>query len=442
MSLRTASFDLKVRIAGGRAYAQFLEDSRRAETSTRDELEHRSALAACRMAAYAAQRTDWYAKAYADAGLRPQDLVDDPTLFAHLPLVDKGDVRDHFEQFLARDSGVRRTVEAHTGGSTGQPLRVLRDATVGPAAQSWRLFGWWGVHPSDDMALVVRDQSRGLRRAVEDARWWPARRVHLDVAAMDVARMRAFVEDCRRVRPRLVVGYAAALHELARVVLDGGWDFPSPVAVSATASPLTPSQRRDVTEALGAPVYDTFRAAEVGYLAGQCERLDGLHVLADQRLLEVVDDAGRPVPAGVPGDVVVTDLSNRAFPLVRYRLGDVAAWSSTSCPCGRPFPLLSHVAGRTNDVVRMPSGRVSVYSFVDLLLQHPCVRQYQLHQLEDHSFRVDVVPTSTEVREEHLEPLCRSLEGRLGGEVPVRVRLVPEIRHERGKSKTVVSHLP
>lgn len=441
MSIRSAAFDAKVRLAGGRPYAAFLQASRAADAGDLAGVLRRQASDACRMAGYAAERTDWYRRTYAAADVDLRRLQDVPSLFSTLPIVSKDDVRDHFDGFVARDSGVRKVAQASTGGSTGVPLRVLRDVTVGPAALSWRMLGWWGVHPSDDSAQLVREPVHGIRQRVHDALWWPTRRVHLDVAAIDPEGMRQFVEQCRRVRPRLLVGYAGALHELARAVTERGWDFPAPVAISSTAAPLTPVQRSEVTAALGAPVYDTYRTGELSYLGGQCEQRAGIHVLADQRLLEVVDEQGRPVAPGVEGEVVVTDLLNRAFPLVRYRLGDIAAYSPTPCPCGRPFPVLTRIAGRSNDVIRTPSGTVSVSSFASVLMKHPGVRQYQIHQLADYSLTVKIVPTSQELRAQDLEPVSRALGEQLGCQLPVRVELVEHIAHERGKQKTVVSHL-
>ena len=442
MTLRLATFDAKVRLAGGRPYAQFLRASREADDSDLADVLARSAVAAARLARWASEHTAWYRQAYLAAGVDLTALEADPAAFARLPIVDKTDVRDHYDAFVARDSGIRKTATATTGGSTGVPLTVLKDVTVGPAALSWRMLGWWGVHPSDDSAQLVRGPAHGLRLRVHDALWWPTRRVHLDVASVDTAGMRRFVQDCRRVRPRLLVGYAGALHEFARTVHEAGWDFPPPTAISSTAAALTPVQRRDVTEALGAPVYDTYRTGEVSYLGGQCERLGGIHVLADQRLVEVVDEQGLPVAPGAEGEVVVTDLLNRAFPLVRYRLGDVAAWSPEPCACGRPFPVLTRVAGRSNDVLRTPSGRVSVYSFASVVVQHPGVRQYQLHQRGDHSVTIRIVPATDALRVEDFEPVRRSIAEELHGEVAVRVELVPVIGHERGKSKSVVSDLP
>ena len=67
---------------------------------------------------------------------------------------------------------------------------------------------------------------------------------------------------------------------------------------------------------------DEYRGSETLWMAGECRLQTGLHVFADARKIEVVDDEGRSLPAGEVGDIVVTDLANRVFPIVRYRLGD------------------------------------------------------------------------------------------------------------------------
>ena len=72
--------------------------------------------------------------------------------------------------------------------------------------------------------------------------------------------------------------------------------------------------------------------------------------------VEIVDDAGRPVPPGTEGNIVVTCLTNYAMPLLRYRLGDFAELGS-DCSCGRGLPVLKRILGRErNSVLIAPSG--------------------------------------------------------------------------------------
>jgi phenylacetate-CoA ligase len=438
MSLRTRSFDAKVGLLGGRAYADFAREAREAERSDAATLARRQTRAAAGLVRYAAEEAPWYRERLSPDVLRG---LEQPGGFDAVPVLEKSDLRENFDALRAAGAGRRKAVVARTGGSTGEPLTVLKDFTIRPAALQWRLMQWWGVHPADDAALLERSPYSGWRQRAQDLVWWPTRRAHLDAASMSEDDVRRFVARLRAVRPRVLFGYAGALHELALTVRREGWQLDPVPVIASTAAPLTPVQVADIEQVLGGTVHDVYRSAELSLVAGQCEHRAGLHVQSDHKLLEVVDAEGRRVPDGTPGEVVVTDLLNRVQPLVRYRLGDVAVMDPEPCVCGRPFPVLRTLAGRSNDVLRTPSGRVSFYTFAGKFTDQGTVRQYQIHQLEDFSLLVKIVPASDAVRLADLRDALDHLADELHGEVQVRAELVAQIPHVRGKHKTVVSHL-
>lgn len=439
MTLRQTLFDAKVRLAGGRAYGSFLEKTRDAEEMSRTELLRRQREDAAELVRYAARRSPLYRDRL--AAVLEEDLTD-PQVFARIPILEKEQLRDHYDGLIAEGSGVRRTKVARTGGSTGLPLKVLKDFSVRPAALTWRLMGWWGVDPSDNSASVERLPWSGMRRIVNTALWWPTRKLNVDAGAMDEADLKRFADGIRRIRPTMLWGYAHSLHEFALAVERNGWDVPAPRAISSTAAPLTETQAAEIERILGAPVYETYRAAELSLIAGQCEIRRGMHIQADHKLLEVVDDQGRPVPDGEPGEIIVTDLLNRAQPMIRYRLGDVGIIDPEPCACGRPFPVLKSLLGRSNDVIRTPEGLVSIYSFASAFSAHQAIRQYQIHQLPDYSLLLKVVPSSPGVTMDDLSGALADLSHEFSGTLPVSAELVPLIPHIRGKQKSVVSHLP
>ncbi|MGW9627798.1 phenylacetate--CoA ligase family protein [Microbacterium sp. NPDC055521] len=439
MTLRRRLFDTKVRLGGGRAYRRFLERARGADVMSRAELLRRQHEDAAELVRYAASRSPLYRDRL--AAVLEDDLTD-PQVFARIPILEKEQLRDHYDELIADGSGVRRTKVARTGGSTGLPLKVLKDFSVRPAALTWRLMGWWGVDPSDNSASVERLPWSGMRRAVNTALWWPTRKLNVDAGAMDEADLKRFADGIRRIRPTMLWGYAHSLHEFAMAVERNGWEVPSPRAISSTAAPLTETQSDDIERILGAPVYETYRAAELSLIAGQCEVRRGMHIQADHKLLEVVDDQGRPAPNGVAGEIIVTDLLNRAQPMIRYRLGDVGVIDPEPCPCGRPFPVLKSLLGRSNDVIRTREGLVSIYSFASAFSAHQAIRQYQIHQLPDYSLLLKVVPSSPRVTLDDLSGALADLSHEFGGSLPVSAELVPLIPHIRGKQKSVVSHLP
>ena len=102
---------------------------------------------------------------------------------------------------------------------------------------------------------------------------------------------------------------------------------------------------------------NNYGATETGaYTAGGCDRHTGLHLFEDQIQFEVVDDEYQPVPDGEQGSrLLITNLFNRTQPLIRYELNDLIIRSPDPCPCGRPFPLLKSIEGRSDDVLEMPA---------------------------------------------------------------------------------------
>lgn len=438
MGMRRAVFDLKVAVVGGKPYRDFLRRSRLADESSRDALLHQQRADAAELARWASQRSTWYRERIGP--LLDEDLTD-PEVFARIPILEKEDLRDNFEEICAADSGVRRTMVARTGGSTGQPLKMLKDFSVRPATLTWRLMDWWGVDPSDDSASVERLPWHGVKHVANTAFWWPTRKVNVDAGAMDEADLAYFARAIRRIEPTMIWGYAHSLHEFALAVEKNGWQVPSPRAISSSAAPLTAIQAADVERILGAPIYETYRAAEVSLIAGQCEYRRGMHIQSDHKLLEIVDEAGRRVPDGEAGEIVVTDLFNHAQPILRYRLGDVGVIDPEPCECGRPFPLLKSLLGRSNDVIRTREGLVSIYSFASAFSKHPAIRQYQIHQLEDYSLLLKVVPSGPGVTIADLDGALADLSHEFHGALPVAAELIEALPHVRGKQKSVVSHL-
>src|SRR5690606_25431630 len=130
-----------------------------------------------------------------------------------------------------------------------------------------------------------------------------------------------------------------------------------PRSVIVGAEKLYPFQRKLIEEAFAAPVFETYGSREFMLIAAECDRHEGLHLTSEHLLVEILDEDGRPTPAGEAGNVVITDLYNFGMPFIRYANGDraIAGWSK--CSCGRGLPLLRQVTGRRLDVLHSPDGR-------------------------------------------------------------------------------------
>ncbi len=145
------------------------------------------------------------------------------------------------------------------------------------------------------------------------------------------------------------------------------------------AEPWTEGLRVALERAFGCPAYDIYGLSEIigPGVAGECEARDGLHVADDHFLPEVIDaDTGRPLPPGREGELVLTSLTKRAMPVIRYRTGDITTLTTVPCACGRTSARMARVKGRSDDMLIIkgvnlyPSEVESTLLAVDELVPH------------------------------------------------------------------------
>jgi phenylacetate-CoA ligase len=160
-------------------------------------------------------------------------------------------------------------------------------------------------------------------------------------------------------------------------------------------------------------VYDQYACGEVLGGAYECEERDGLHVAEEHNLIEV------EAPSGEEGDILVTDLDNYAFPLIRYRNGDWGSLETGSCSCGRQLTRLRSSIGRKIEVVRFPDSREFNRTFFGRFFnQFAFIDAYQVVQTSATAVevRVELNDTSAE-----LAPIGRKLREHMGPEVKVTI---------------------
>jgi phenylacetate-CoA ligase len=120
------------------------------------------------------------------------------------------------------------------------------------------------------------------------------------------------------------------------------------------AEPWTEGMRAALERALGCRAVDIYGLSEIvgPGVSGECEARDGLHIADDHFLPEIVDPAsGAPLPPGREGELVLTTLTKRALPLIRYRTGDLTSLTLEPCPCGRTSARMARVKGRADDML-------------------------------------------------------------------------------------------
>jgi phenylacetate-CoA ligase len=273
------------------------------------------------------------------------------TSFDQFPIIDKAFARAHHAQLL-NPHYRGKLIRKKTGGSTGEPFVYY----TGVEAQSYLwaciLLSWrvTGYRIGEPVAFVAGSSlfGSGWKQKV----YYALMNVRLYSAFdMSAERLDAYADSIARTRCRLLYGYASAIHQLARHLLQvPGLERRPPFAlrgVVCTAEVLTPAMRADIEQAFGVPCYSQYGCNDAGISAYECEQRQGFHLVTERAYHEVLED----------GRLISTDLANDAFFLPRYDTGDLVDMSSSTCPCGRGFPLIAHVVGRANDMVEDGEGR-------------------------------------------------------------------------------------
>jgi phenylacetate-CoA ligase len=386
----------------------------------------------------------YYGRLFAEAGFSPE-RVTSPRDLERLPFLTKGLIRSNIEQLKAVNA--RRLVRYNTGGSSGEPLvfymgmhRVSHDV-----AAKWRATRWWDVDIGDPEVVIwgspIELGAQDRLKAIRDR----LLRTHLLPAfAMSEQRMDEFLDTLRRIRPRMVFGYASAVallagHALQRAVR---LDDLGVRAAFVTGETLYPQQRQLIEQVFGAPVANGYGSRDAGFIAHQC-RSGSLHVSAEHILVELIDANGTPVQPGATGEVVVTHLATAEFPFIRYRTGDMAVQSREPCACGRGLPVLETVHGRSTDFIRTRSGNMMhALALIYEVRDDPAVRAFKFIQAEDLSIELQIVP-GADFTGELEQRIATKLARRLGADTPLTISRVEKIAPEKsGKYRYVVSRAP
>lgn len=305
---------------------------------------------------YARGHCPFYARRISSTDLSYADPCD---YMRSIPLLEKSDLRLHREALKASPLP-RRVRRKTTGGSTGEAVTVLKnpDATAREMAASWLAYEWFGVRIGDRAVRFWGDPFSMKRKLRFFAADLATHRIRFSAFAFDDADLEEYWERCRRFRPDYFYGYVSMIVGFARFLRDRLIDGRTLglKSVICTSEVLQESERKFLEESFGCPVQNEYGCGEVGPIAYSCPE-GRLHVMNSNVHLEIVGDDDQPLGPGKNGQIVITDLNNRAMPLIRYRIGDRGVMSEEHCPCGRPYPVLKKIWGRAYDFIHSPGGK-------------------------------------------------------------------------------------
>jgi phenylacetate-CoA ligase len=377
---------------------------------------------------------------------------DDPlAVLRSLPVLTRSTLMTRADELLADNLDARRCWWDASGGSTGEPVRFLRDR-VHSAATTVALMRFheacgrrvgepvlfaWGA-PDEILEGSESLKSRLLR--------WLSNDTTVNAFRLTDNSMQAFIDTVNARPPKLVVGYAQSLYEIARFAERVGSRVRPQIAIITSAGTLYDSMREAIERVFGCEVRDQYGSREIGPAALECRAHAGMHVLPWAVHVEVLAEDGRPLGPGEDGELVVTSLTNYAMPLVRYAIGDRGVLSAArSCVCGHTGTTLARVSGRIADTFVSAAGeRVDGEFFTHILFHMPWVAKFQVLQrdYDDVAFRIVLAAGHHGAPEHDRERIARDARKVLGEACRVSFEFVPELHPgPSGKFRFTISEV-
>lgn len=400
-----------------------------------------------RMVRHAHEHVPYYRELFRRHGV-DVDKFDGRDDLHKIPLLTKATLKERLPDLISRDRSPRTLLEGHTSGTTGSPLTMFYSpdmVTMNYAALD-RQYRWAGaqMRRGGDRVAVIRGN---IIVPLQQKRppFWRINRTHnqllLSNFHLSPANLDSYYAELRRFQPRVLDGYPSSVYVLAKVLLNRGERLPL-AAVLTSSETLFDFQREAIEAAFQCRVFDYFGAAERVVFAVECDRHEGHHLCDEYGVTEILDESGRPAPAGQEGDMVGTTLHNDGMPLIRYRTSDRTALKASGCSCGRPLPLMEDVATKAEDLLRLRDGRLISPS----VLTHPfkpldSIEASQLVQTDLDRLTIRIVPRA-DYTQAHTDYLTRELKARLGQDMQVTVEFKESLpRTASGKFKWVISQV-
>jgi len=399
---------------------------------------------------HAAQHVPYYRETLAKAGVCESPGRVLVGRFAQIPLLDKATVRARFRDLTSDDLSTRTWHYDSTGGSTGEPVRLVHDRDYADWGRALFIVGnGIACRRPDERKLHLWGSVADLTgQETVRARLgqWMRNEVWLNSFRMTPDLMHSYVDLMNRYRPDHLIGYVESIAELATYIERDGLTVHSPKTVATAAGCLQSHMRELIGRVFQAEVFDQYGSREVAGIGTECARHEGLHVPVQAALVEVLREDGTPAEPGETGRIVVTSLVNYAMPLIRYDIGDLGAWAEAPCSCGRVWPLLRSVTGRISDTFVTADGTLVAGEYFNYVFYlQDWVEKFQVIQESTRQIRARIVrrrdvPVAGDAETAGLEEIVHKVRLALGDDCHVAFEFVDQIEPSAsGKYRFTVS---
>ena len=412
--------------------------------SDRKEIEEFQFAKLKRLLEHAYENVPFYRNRFDKLKITPNDITS-LSDFATFPSLKREDLQNNWKEIIALNYDQSKLKKGSSSGSTGVPVVYYKDMnaiSAGKAAHQlgWELSGWElglkGLHIWGNPDTVNKEWKRfssKMKVKVFNHHKYPSYKL------TEKGRFDELINLINKEKYDFLDGYTNSLYLLADYVKTHNIKIHKPLYVLPTGENLQNFQKILIEEVLG-NVYDEYGCSEINGIAYECNKCKKYHVLEPHVIVEY----GKEMTNEREQALIITDLDNYGFPLIRYENGDAGIQidqENDKNGCEIKLNRIETISGRISDIVNLPDGGVlSVPSFFGsmLLKQLNGIKQYQIERIELDELIIKLV-VNENFSDSSITKMEESLKTYLGNSIKWKIKLVDKIEVSKtGKFKLLI----
>lgn len=303
-----------------------------------------------------------------------------------LPILTRDDIKLFFNDICCRNINLKTCELSRTGGSTGEPMRyyLSKNSKNWNRGTVYRSAEWANVYLGDRLVQMTGSHYdyKKFQKIQQKLILFFQRYKDLSVASVTEDLFHKYYKIIKQYKPKSIWGYSSGIYQFAKFIETHypSSEFGYLKALITSSETLRSDWREKINSVFGIEkVFDHYGSREA-YIASECSQHKGYHIHSETIILEVIKKNGEWQQKGDMGKIVITDLSNHAFPFIRYAIGDVGIMGDRRmCPCGVSLPLLEKVVGRISDCIILKD-RILTPFFGTLMSSSNGIEAYQIIQ--------------------------------------------------------------
>jgi len=373
-----------------------------------------------------------------------------PEKWEDLPIMEKSDYQVDLEKLLSKGYTRKNIYIANTSGSSGHPFFFAKNQEA--HAMSWALikdrYSWHGLKLNSKQARFYGIPLKTTSKVQEHIKDWMINRVRFQIFDLSDEILEKYLLRFTKIKFEYIYGYTNSLVLFARYLIDNKIILidicPSLKLCIPTSETVTKEDREILVKGFGLNVVNEYGVSEVGGIVAFEDNNSNWVLSAETQYVEILDQDNNLLENNKGGKVVITDLHNKTMPFIRYNVGDIGVLSEYTIK-GK-YPVLQKLLGRTNDNIRLPSGRVSpgltfYYISRSILESSGVLKEFIIRQSALDTFEFDVV-CDRDFYENEVKEIENQMDIYLEPGLKLKIHRVPKIsRPSSGKIKHFYSEI-